>query len=111
MVTLSGIFRDLLPLQIKLLAEAAFLAASADEPLEQNFVRKHALRYQEEHGCDLETAALRVYGNAESTYGSNVNHLIENGRWDKKTSSPKPTRGAKALPMGARAARCSRPSC
>jgi magnesium chelatase subunit H len=82
MVTLSGIFRDLLPLQIKLLAEAAFLAASADEPLEQNFVRKHALRYQQEHGGDLETAALRVYGNAESTYGSNVNHLIENGRWD-----------------------------
>jgi magnesium chelatase subunit H len=82
MVTLSGIFRDLLPLQIKLLAETAFLAASADEPLEQNFVRKHALRYQQEHGCDLETAALRVYGNAESTYGSNVNHLIENGRWD-----------------------------
>ena len=82
MVTLSGIFRDLLPLQIKLLAEAAFLAASADEPLQQNFVRKHALQYQREHSCDLETAALRVYGNAESTYGSNVNHLIENGRWD-----------------------------
>ncbi|MGD0503638.1 MAG: magnesium chelatase subunit H [Steroidobacteraceae bacterium] len=82
MVTLSGIFRDLLPLQIKLLAEAAFLAASADEPLERNYVRKHALRYQVEHGCDLETAALRVYGNAESTYGSNVNHLIENGRWN-----------------------------
>jgi magnesium chelatase subunit H len=83
-VTLSGIFRDLLPLQIKLLAEAAFLAASADEPLDRNFVRKHALRYQAEHGCDLETAALRVYGNAESTYGSNVNHLIENGRWDEE---------------------------
>jgi magnesium chelatase subunit H len=84
MVTLSGIFRDLLPLQIKLLAEAAFLAASADEPAERNFVRKHALEYQKEHGCDLETAALRVYGNAESTYGSNVNHLIENGRWDEQ---------------------------
>ena len=82
MVTLSGIFRDLLPLQIKLLAEASFLAASADESIEQNFVRKHALKYQEQHGCDLETAALRVYGNAESTYGSNVNHLIENSRWD-----------------------------
>jgi magnesium chelatase subunit H len=84
MVTLSGIFRDLLPLQIKLLAEASYLAAAADEPLEQNFVRKHALRYQGEHGCDLETAALRVYGNAESTYGSNVNHLVENGRWDQE---------------------------
>jgi magnesium chelatase subunit H len=84
MVTLSGIFRDLLPLQIKLLAEAAFLAASADEPVERNFVRKHALQYQHEHACDLETAALRVYGNADSTYGSNVNHLIENGRWDEE---------------------------
>jgi len=81
-MTLSGIFRDLLPLQIKLLAEAAFLAASADEPVELNFVRKHALRYQEVHGCDLETAALRVFGNAESAYGCNVNHLIENGAWD-----------------------------
>ena len=38
MVTLSGIFRDLLPLQIKTIAEAAFLAASADEPLEKNFI-------------------------------------------------------------------------
>ncbi len=83
LVTLSGIFRDLLPLQIKLLAEAAWLAAAAaDEPVEQNFVRKHALDHQREHGCDLETAALRVFGNAEGVYGSNVNHMIENGRWD-----------------------------
>jgi magnesium chelatase subunit H len=84
MVTLSGIFRDLLPLQIKLLAEASFLAASAEEAPEENFVRKHTLAYQRQHGCDLETASLRVYGNAESTYGSNVNHLIENGRWDQE---------------------------
>jgi magnesium chelatase subunit H len=81
-ITLSGIFRDLLPLQIKLLAEASFLAASADEPLEHNFVRKHALAYQQEHGGDLETASLRVFGNAEGAYGSNVNHLVDNSRWD-----------------------------
>ena len=81
-ITLSGIFRDLLPLQIKLLAEAAFMAASADEPIEQNFIRKHALAYQQEHGCDLETASLRVFGNAEGAYGSNVNHLVDNSRWD-----------------------------
>ncbi len=80
-VSVSGIFRDLLPLQIRLLAEAAFLAASADEPPESNFVRKHALAYQAEHGCDLETAALRVFGNAEGAYGSNVNNLVESGRW------------------------------
>ena len=75
-LTISGIFRDLLPLQIRLLAEAAFLAASADEPPELNFVRKHALAYQQEHGCTLEVASLRVYGNAEGAYGSHVNSLI-----------------------------------
>jgi magnesium chelatase subunit H len=81
-ISLSGIFRDLLPLQIKLLAEAAFLAASADEAPHENFIRKHALAYQAEHGCDLETAALRVFGNAEGAYGANVNLLIDNSRWD-----------------------------
>ncbi|MBC8128792.1 MAG: magnesium chelatase subunit H, partial [Rhizobiaceae bacterium] len=82
--TLSGIFRDLLPLQIKLLAEACFMAASADEPEEMNFVRKHALRHVEQTGCDLETASLRVFGNAEGAYGSNVNHLIENSGWENE---------------------------
>lgn len=83
-VTMSGIFRDLLPLQIKLLAEACYLAATADEPLDMNFVRKHALEYQQVHGCDMETAALRVFGNADGAYGANVNNLIENGRWDEE---------------------------
>lgn len=85
MITLSGIFRDLLPLQTKLLAEAAFLAASADEPEERNYVRKHALDYQREHGGDLETAALRVFGNAEGAYGANVNHLVDSSRWDAES--------------------------
>jgi magnesium chelatase subunit H len=82
MMTLSGIFRDLFPLQIKMLAEAAFLAASADEPAEMNFVRKHALAHMAAHGCDLETASLRVFSNADGAYGANVNHLIDSGRWD-----------------------------
>ena len=81
-ITLSGIFRDLLPLQIKLLAEAALLAAGADEALDQNFIRKHALAYLAEHGGSLETAALRVFGNAEGAYGANVNSLVDNSRWD-----------------------------
>jgi magnesium chelatase subunit H len=82
-ITLSGIFRDLLPLQIRMLADAAFQAASAEhEPLERNWIRKHALAYQREHGCTLEVAALRVFGNGEGAYGANVNHLIEHGGWD-----------------------------
>ena len=80
-LTLSGIFRDLLPLQIRMLAEAAFLAASADEPTDMNFVRKHVLAHMQATGADLETSALRVFGNADGAYGANVNHLIEQGCW------------------------------
>ncbi len=81
LVTLSGVFRDLLPLQTKMLAEAALLASEAEEPLELNFIRKHSLSYLEEHGCDMATASLRVYSNAEGSYGANVNLLIDSGGW------------------------------
>ncbi len=81
MVTLSGIFRDLLPQQTRLLAEAAWLAASADEPEHLNFIRKHTLQYMHDNNCDMETAALRVFSNADGAYGSNVNHLIDSGSW------------------------------
>ena len=81
-ISLSGIFRDLLPLQIKLLAEAALLAATADEPVEQNFIRKHALAFQADKGGTLEDAAVRVFGNADSAYGSNVNVLLDSGAWN-----------------------------
>jgi magnesium chelatase subunit H len=84
LITLSGIFRDLLALQTRMLAEAAFLAASADEPIQMNFIRKHTLDYQREHGGDLETAALRVFSNADGAYGSNVNQLIDAGCWTEE---------------------------
>jgi magnesium chelatase subunit H len=84
LVTLSGIFRDLLPLQTRLLAEAAYLAAAADEPVTENFVRLHALAYQKACGCDLETAALRVFSNADGAYGANVNALIDSGAWESE---------------------------
>ena len=80
-VTLSGIFRDLLPLQTRMLAEAAWLASSAEEPVEQNYVRKHSLCHAASQGCDLETASLRVFSNAEGAYGANVNQLIDGGVW------------------------------
>ncbi len=76
-MTLSGIFRDLLPLQTRMLAEAALKCAQADEPLDQNYIRAHALTYAHEMDCDLEMAALRVFSNAEGAYGSNVNQLVD----------------------------------
>ena len=77
MMTLSGIFRDLLPLQTKLLADAALKCAGAEEPAALNPIRAHALATMEETGCDLATAALRVFSNAEGVYGANVNQLVD----------------------------------
>jgi magnesium chelatase subunit H len=80
-ISLSGIFRDLLPLQTKLLAEAALLAAQAEEPVEQNYIRAHALAHQAAHGGSLEDAALRVFSNGDGTYGANVNQILDAGTW------------------------------
>ncbi len=76
-MTLSGIFRDLLPLQTRMLAQAALKCAEADEPEDQNFIRAHARAYAAEMGVPIETAALRVFSNAEGAYGSNVNQLVD----------------------------------
>ena len=76
-ITLSGIFRDLLPLQTKMLADAALQCAMADEPLEMNPIRAHALAFSQAQNCSLETAALRVFSNSEGAYGSNVNQLVD----------------------------------
>ena len=83
-MSLSGIFRDLLPLQTRVLAEAAYLAASADEPLTMNFVRRNTLAHQEMQACDFETACLRVFANADGAYGANINHLIESSHWEQE---------------------------
>lgn len=82
-VTLSGIFRDLMPLQTRMLAEAAWLAASADEPEALNPIRAHSLAYAAATGLDPETAALRVFSNAEGAYGAQVNQLIDTGAWSE----------------------------
>jgi magnesium chelatase subunit H len=81
-MTLSGIFRDLLPLQMKLLAEAALLAAQSEEAPEQNFIRKHALHHLALHGGTIEQAALRVFGNTDGTYGAHVNSMIHDSAWN-----------------------------
>ena len=82
LITLSGIFRDLLPLQTRLLAEAALLAAQADEAETDNFIRKHALAFQAANGGDMAQAALRVFGNADGAYGANVNQMVGSGVWN-----------------------------
>ena len=60
------------------------MAAEADESLEQNFVRKHALQQAEKKGNSLLDAACRVFSNASGSYSSNVNLAVENSTWEEE---------------------------
>lgn len=84
-VNCSGVFRDLFINQMNLLDQAVKLAAEADEPLEMNFVRKHALEQAAEMGIGVREAATRIFSNASGSYSSNVNLAVENSSWEDES--------------------------
>ncbi|MEL6602090.1 MAG: magnesium chelatase subunit H [Cyanobacteria bacterium J06614_10] len=83
-INCSGVFRDLFVNQMALLDRAVKMAAEADEPLEMNFVRKHALAQAEEFGMSLRSAATRIFSNASGSYAANVNLAVENSSWEEE---------------------------
>jgi magnesium chelatase subunit H len=84
-VTISGIFRDLLSHQVRLLDKAVRMAAVSDEPESMNFIRKHVLQQSAEMNISPDEASGRIYSNAPGSYGSNVNHLVESSTWEQET--------------------------
>ncbi|NES99227.1 MAG: magnesium chelatase subunit H [Sphaerospermopsis sp. SIO1G1] len=83
-INCSGVFRDLFINQMNLLDQGVKMAAEADEPVEMNFVRKHAVKQAEEMGINLRQAATRVFSNASGSYSSNINLAVENSSWDSE---------------------------
>jgi magnesium chelatase subunit H len=83
-INCSGVFRDLFINQMNLLDQAVKMAAEADEPLEMNFVRKHAMQQAQEMGINLRQAATRVFSNASGSYSSNINLAVENSTWESE---------------------------
>ncbi|GAB4525769.1 MAG: magnesium chelatase subunit H [Pleurocapsa sp.] len=83
-VNCSGVFRDLFINQMNLLDRGVKMAAEADEPIEMNYVRKHALEQAEEMGINLRQAATRIFSNASGSYSSNINLAVENSSWEEE---------------------------
>jgi len=81
-VSCSGVFRDLFINQMNLMDRGIKMAAEADEPVDQNFVRKHAVEQAEELNVSLREAACRVFSNSAGSYSANVGLAIENGGWE-----------------------------
>lgn len=84
-VSCSGVFRDLFINQMNLMDRGIKMAAEADEPIEQNFVRKHAMQQAEEMNISLRDAAARVFSNSAGSYSANVGLAIENGGWEDES--------------------------
>jgi magnesium chelatase subunit H len=102
-MTLSGIFRDLLPIQTKVLAEAAWLAAEADEPLEMNFVRANALAYAERPAATSRPRRCASSPTPTAPMARTSTSWSTAAPGTTRTSSPTPTRSANASPMAATA--------
>jgi cobaltochelatase CobN len=85
---ISGFFRDAFPHLVHLVDEAVRTVAALDEPLAQNFIRKHALRdrqaYQAAGITDTEAGArslYRVFGSKPGTYGAGILPLLDERNW------------------------------
>src|SRR6185369_6656098 len=83
-MTVSGIFRDLFSPTVQLLDKAVRLTATLDEPLDQNYVRKHVVEQIAQDGCDRDEAATRVFSNAPGNYGTNVNFMVMDSQWERE---------------------------
>ncbi|MDJ0518304.1 MAG: magnesium chelatase subunit H [Trichodesmium sp. MO_231.B1] len=76
---LSGIFRDSFVNIIELLDDLFQRAATADEPVEQNFIRKHALALQAQ---GVENISARLFSNPAGDFGSLVNDRVVDANWE-----------------------------
>ncbi len=83
-VNCSGVFRDLFINQMALIDQAVKMAAEAEEPIEENFVRKHSLEQSESEGISIREASARVFSNSSGSYSSNVNLAVENSTWEEE---------------------------
>ena len=99
-VRISGFFRDAFPHVLALLDDAVQLVAQADEPVEQNFVKAHALADSGVAGVDKHVR--RIFGSKPGTYGAGLLQLIESGNWrdDKDLAEVYTTWGGYAYGRG-----------
>jgi magnesium chelatase subunit H len=79
LANLSGIFRDSFLNIIELLDDLFLRAAEADEPVERNFIRKHALALKAE---GVENPSARLFSNPAGDFGSMVNEQVVDGNWE-----------------------------
>ncbi|MFB2835255.1 magnesium chelatase subunit H [Floridanema evergladense] len=97
LANLSGIFRDSFVNIIELLDDLFQRAADADEPEEQNFIRKHALALKKQ---GVENATARLFSNPAGDYGSLVNDQVTASNWETGDELANTWQGRNAFSFG-----------
>ena len=82
LMRISGFFRDAFPHLIELLDEAVQVVANLDEPLEENFIRKHILEDQQDRSVSEREASYRIFGSKPGSYGAGILPLIDEQNWE-----------------------------
>jgi cobaltochelatase CobN len=83
---ISGFFRDAFPHLIDTFDQAISMLVELDEPLDQNFPRKHYLAELQtkndlpKHEAEAQ-ARYRIFGSKPGSYGAGILTLIETGNW------------------------------
>ncbi|BBO81945.1 cobaltochelatase subunit CobN [Desulfosarcina ovata subsp. sediminis] len=86
-VNLSSMLRDGMPRAFELIDQAVQMTAELDEPVEQNYVRKHVLEREAELAGEHDAqdarrlATLRIFSAAPGTYGTGVETAIAASAW------------------------------
>ncbi|MEQ1758518.1 MAG: cobaltochelatase subunit CobN [Vicinamibacterales bacterium] len=83
---ISGFFRDAFPHLIALVDHAVELVVSLDEPIDQNYPRKHYLadleRPSDASLDEIEASArYRIFGAKPGAYGAGIQQLVETHHW------------------------------
>ena len=79
LANLSGIFRDSFVNIVELLDDLFRRATEADEPEEENFIRKHGLALRSQ---GVDNVSARLFSNPAGDYGSLVNDQVVDGNWE-----------------------------
>ncbi len=83
LMQLSPIFRDTFELLMDHLDKLVKDAARADEPAEQNAIRRHVQQRLAE-GATFEAATARLFTQAKGQYGSYVDDMVEDSAWESQ---------------------------
>jgi magnesium chelatase subunit H len=97
LANLSGIFRDSFANIIELLDDLFCRAAEANEPEDQNFIRKHALALKSQ---GVENVSARLFSNPAGDFGSLVNDQVVASSWESGDELGQTWQGRNAFSYG-----------